>query len=165
MKNFFKLKTTLGHRLNQEVDNGAFSLKFNEKLIAEIESTEEELKSILDRDSSLSIYSEQEEVEKEKQKIEKEKQEIELKNSLIEEYRIKSGKNLENVDLLTTEEIKKLIEDLDKEISNQKIELSKNLASKKVEELKDLAKLSGFPEEEWSKLTKLDLIKYLVEKI
>ena len=66
--------------------------------------------------------------------------------------------DLENTNLEDSEDNK----DKKGNEENSKEEMSKSLALLKVPELRDFCESNNLPKEEWDKLTKIEMIKYIV---
>lgn len=166
-----KIKTNLPHRFGQIITIANIDVKFNEKGIAEVDS--KDISAILFSDPTL--VKEETAVEK-KIREEKEKQEIiaeqkkqeELENlriKTIEEYNKLVDENKPLNPDTTFEDAQKALFDFKQEEVRKKQKISQDLAPKTVEELQKIAKDAELPKKDWEKLKKLELIKYLVDKI
>lgn len=166
-----KIKTNQTHRFGRTITIANIDVEFNEEGVAEVKN--ENVPAILNSDPTL--IKEETSAEK-KAREEKEKQEILLKQKEEEEkekLRIQTIAEynklaIDNKPLdpnITIEEAQLALFNFKQEEVRKKQEASRNLAVKTIEELTQIAKDAELPKKEWDKLKKVELIKYLVDKI
>lgn len=140
-----KIQTSKTNRFSGRVNISSYTISFDKEGIAEVERTVADF--LIERDNSISLHSE---VSNDNTGEGKNKD---------RESDEKSTSNQEDKD--KNKDLEKEKEDSEKSI----VEFSKELALLKVADLQDFCKKNSLLEEEWVSLKKLDLIKYIVDKI
>lgn len=182
-----KFKTSQIHRRNLTITTIVGDISFDSNLVAELE--EDKLIELMDSDSSITLldvdnseYSNPDqsnidtdnlEVFNLKAKVAELEDEIvilEAKNSELENANLSlslelavlkpstSGENSTKETAQSTQSTT-IVEE-----TQEHLQIIKELSKNSVEQLKDLAKSQNLPEEEWSKLNKVNLVEYLSTK-
>jgi len=152
-----KIKTTKAHRANKKVQytKEIGTVQFDENCEAEV--TQEQFDALKLVDTSIIAATQVANVEKEKQ--------VETKPDAPEPVKPEPEKTKETETEKPAEDEKTQVDADIPEVDDEHFDGEVDLNEFTVKELHEIAKEAGYPEDEWKKLKKQDLIEYLKNKM